>query len=155
MSINQILVACLVAILVVFLVYMGKLAISALGLLKDAKVLVKESKDAVNATKTLADECGDKVKETAQTLMDNATPVTKVAGLAAAGFAIANFGWLIRRRFLLGHGLLGGFVEHVSRKRAEKELIKTKKEVAKMRKMAKREARATRKAAKKMAKNIG
>lgn len=148
MTVNQILVGCLVLILIVFLVFIGKLAITGIGLLKDTKKLVGEAGGAVESGKKLAEECGDKAKEAAQTLMDNASPIAKGAGILAAGFCVINFGWLIRRRFLLGRGVVASYFAHRAQKKTEKDLIQARKEVTKLRKQAKRNAKATKKARK-------
>lgn len=152
-TVNQMLVAFLILELVVFLVFIGMLAVKAIGTLKKVNVLVNNVNDTVTTTKSIVKDCGDKAKDAALTVVDNASPIAKTAGAVAIGFVVINSMWLIRRRFLMRSGVVESYLGHRSKKRTEKELIKAKKEISQMRKQAKRRAK-TDKKARKLAKKI-
>ena len=148
LSVNQILVICLVAELVVFLIILARLAVSALGLIKTAKVTMKDVQVVAGVGRNAVDECKSVVKDTAITLANNATTADKAAGIAAAVFALANYRELVRKHTFLGSGIIGAYLDKRDAKIAQKELRRTKKEVAKLRKASRKEARASRKATK-------
>ena len=148
LSVNQILVICLIAVLVVFLVIMGRMAGSAIGVLKNLKSLLKSAKVTADKGAVAIDECKAKATDAANKLMENATAVDKAVVATAGVLAIANLGGFIRRHSFLGHGPIGAYFDKRNRKKAQKEYRKTKKEVAKMRKAARKEAKASRKATK-------
>ena len=145
-TINQILVVCLIAELVVFLIILARMAVSALGLIKNLKVLLGNTQDAVDYGKKTVDQCSTKVKDTANALVENATTVDKVAGIAAAFLAAVNYNQIVRKFTPLGQGKLGAFLTKIEKKKAKKEIKKSKKEVAALRKAARKEAKQSRKA---------
>ena len=147
LSVNQILVICLIVVLVVFLIIMGSMAGTAIGVLKRVKELVQSAKITADKGAVAVDECKAKATDAANKLMDNATVVDKGLAVAAGVLAIANLGGIIRKHTFLGHGVIGAYLDRRDRKKAQKEYRKTKKEVAKMRKAARKEAKASRKAA--------
>lgn len=147
LNVNQILIICLIAELVVFLVVLGRMAATAIGVLKNVNGLVKSAKVAADKGGDLAGECKTKALETADALMENATSVDKSVVAVAAALGVANLGSIIRKHSFLGSGAIGAYLDKRDRKRAQKEYRKTKKEVAKLRKAARKEAKESRKAA--------
>ncbi len=145
-TVNQILVFCLIAELIVFLVVLGRMAVSALGLLKNVKGLTDSAKVAMDKGAVLADECKTKATEAANKLIDNATVADKAVVIVAAVLALANFKDIIRKHTFLGSGAIGAYFDKRDRKKAQKEYRRTKKEVAKLRKAARKEAKESRKA---------
>lgn len=145
-TVNQILIICLIAVLVVFLIIMACMAGSAIGLLKNLKGLTKSAKVVMDKGAILADDCKDKVKAVADKLVENASIVDKAIVVVAAVLAIANYRDIIRKHTFLGKGAIGAYLDKRDRKKAQKEYRKTKKEVAKLRKATRKEARASRKA---------
>lgn len=148
MTVNQILVFCLIAVLVAFLVILGRMAATAIGLLKNAKVLVGDAQGMVADGKVAVENCKTSVVKAANSVVDNATTVDKAVCGAAAFTVLLNLKNIIRRRTFLGKGLIGAFLTRRDRKKAEKELRKTKKEVSRLRKATRREAKASKKATK-------
>lgn len=148
LSINQILVICLIAELVVFLVVLARLAVSALGLLKSLKVTLGHTQNLVDSSKTAVEECKVKVKNTADNLVENATAVDKAAGIAAAGLALINYNQIVRKFTPLGQGKVGAVLDKIEKRKTKKEIKKAKKEVASMRKTARKELKQSRKAGK-------
>lgn len=148
MTINQILGFCLIAVLVVFLVILGRMAATAIGLLKNTKVLVGDAQGAVAEGKAAIAECKTSAVEAANAVVENATLVDKVICGFAVFTILANLKDFIIRRTFLGKGILGAFLTRRDRKKAEKELRRTKKEVARLRKAARREAKQSKKATK-------
>lgn len=145
-SINQVIVICLIVILVVFLVFMGKLVVEALGLLKTVKRLSEKGSDLMDSYHHALDTVETKVNEAADTIIKEATPATKIA-VAIAGVIIAlNIGNAIRRRILAGSGFVAAFIEKRARRKAEKELRKSRKEIRRLRANAKAEKKMAREA---------
>ena len=148
LSINQILVICLIAELVVFLVVLARLAIGALGFLKNLKVTLGHTQDFVDYGKDAVDECKITVQDTADVLVENATTVDKAVCIAAAFLALVNYHQIVRKFTPLGQGKVGAVLDKIEKKKTKKEIKKTKKEVAAMRKAARKEAKESRKASK-------
>ena len=146
LSVNQILVICLIAVLVVFLVIMARMAGTAIGVLKHVKGLVQSLKLTSDKGAVAVDECKAKATDAANKLMENATAVDKGIAVLAGVFAIANLGSILRKHTFLGRGAIGAYLDKRDRKKAQKEYRRTKKEVAKLRKATRKEAKASRKA---------
>ena len=148
LSINQILVICLIAVLVVFLIILARLAISALGLLKNLKVTLGHTQNLVDFSKGAVEECKTTVKNTADNLVENAAVVDKAVCIVAAILAVVNYNHIVRKFTPLGQGKVGAVLDKIEKKKTKKEIKKTKKEVASMRKAARKEAKQSRKASK-------
>ena len=148
MSVNQILVICLIAELVVFLVVLGRMAATAISVLKEAKKLAGNAQGLVDSSKKAVEDGKIAAKDTAAKLLENATTLEKAAGILALVSAALNFKEVLRKGTPLGRGRIGAFFDRRNRKKAEKELRKTKKEISKMRKANKKEAKQSRKASK-------
>ena len=148
LTVNQILVICLIAVLVVFLVVLIRLAASALGLLKNVKVTLGHTNDLADSGKKAVEECKATVNKTAEILVENATTVTKVVCIVAAVLAVVNYQQIVRKYTPLGKGKIGAALNGIEKAKAQKELRKAKKEVKNLRKAAKKDAKQTRQAAK-------
>lgn len=146
-TVNQILIICLVAELVVFLVVLARMAASAIGLLKNVNGLTKSAKVVMDRGAELAEDCKSKAKDVADSFVDNAPVVNKAVIAVAAILILVNYKEVVRKHTFLGKGAIGAYLDRRDRKKAQKEYRKTKKEVAKMRKAARKEAKASRKAA--------
>lgn len=149
MTVNQILVFCLVAELIAFLVIMGILAANAIKLLKSLKVVLGDVDTATKAGQDAIDNCKGKVIDAAGKLADNASIVDKGLGALAGVIAIANYKEIVRKHTFLGSGPIGAFLDKRARKSAEKELRRTKNEVARIRKATQKELKIKKKAKKK------
>lgn len=148
LSINQILVICLIAVLVVFLVVLARLAISAIGLIKNLKVTLGHTDDLVSYSKDAVEECKTAALDTADALVENATTVDKIVCIAAAVLCIVNYHQIVRKYTPLGHGKVGAVLDRIEKRKTKKEIKKAKKEIAEMKKAARKESKASRKASK-------
>ena len=147
-TVNQILIIGLLAVLVVFLIVLIRMAASALGLLKNVKALTKSSNELVGKGTELVEDCKAKASKLAETLVENATIVDKAIVIVAGVLIVANYRDIVRKHTFLGKGAIGAYLDRRDRKKAQKEYRKTKKEVAKLRKATRKEAKASRKASK-------
>ncbi|MBQ0040912.1 MAG: hypothetical protein KBS56_02695 [Clostridiales bacterium] len=148
LSINQILVICLIAELVVFLVVLARLAIGALGFLKNLKVTLGHTQNLVDFSTNAVAECKATVQDTADALVENATTVNKAICIVAAVLAVVNYNQIVRKFTPLGQGKVGAVLDKIEKRKTKKEIKKTKKEVAALRKAARKEAKQSRKASK-------
>lgn len=145
-SINQVIVICLIVILVVFLVFMGKLVVEALGLLKTVKRFSEKGSDLMDSYHHALDTVETKVNEAADTIIKDATPATKIAVVIAGVIIALNIGNGIRKRLLAGGGFIAALAERNARRKAEKELRKSRKEIRRLRANAKAEKKMAREA---------
>lgn len=147
-TVNQILVACLVAELVVFLIVLAILAVHAISLIKTLKKVLGRVESAADSGKKAVDECKLTIKDTGVKLLDSASVVDKLAAGTGLAMAVVNYKEIVRKHTFLGSGVIGRVLDKRARKSAEKELRRTKDEVAKLRKAARKEAKAGKKASK-------
>ena len=140
MTVNQVLVACLILVLVGFIVVLAIMAKHAIELFKKTMVLVDDGKETLDSTKELVDTAGDKVITAATSVAADTTPAIKALVGAAGGFTALNTARLAGR-ILTGNTFVTTAKMKKDRKRAEKELRETRKLTAKLNEQALAEAR--------------
>ena len=121
MTVNQVLVACLILVLVGFIVVLAIMAKHAIELFKKTMVLVDDGKETLDSTKELVDTAGDKVITAATSVAADTTPAIKALVGAAGGFTALNTARLAGR-ILTGNTFVTTAKMKKDRKRAEKEL---------------------------------
>lgn len=140
MTVNQILVICLIVVLVGFLVVFAKLGIQAVDLIKKIKDLVAAFKKFVGFAEEKVDKVGDSLSETAANFVANADTNTKLVGAASVG--------------IIGCSLIGAIFKRLFRKKSRKanrRVRKSERELKSAAKAAKR-AKKIQKKARKLAK---
>ncbi len=141
LSINQILVVCLIVVLVAFVVVMAIMAVHAIGLIKKSKELVNSGNKAVEDTKAMLAETGDKVKVAAGQVVEDSTPAVKAVACLGAGIVALSAVKTLARFLLPGFGSAAR-----ERRKAAKEIRLSKKTIRKMSEQARLEREAAVKA---------
>ena len=136
LSINQILVICLIAVLVVFLIEVGILAVHALDLIKKSKVLVDSGNQAVEDVKGRADDISDSLTSAISSIAADTGPAMKVLGGLAAGLTAFNSVGAIGKSISLKSGLMAAIAGSRDAKKAKKEIKRSKKAVKQLKKQA-------------------
>lgn len=148
LSVNQILVACLILILVVFLVFMGRLVAELIKLLKSSKKLVSNGQELVETSKTAVQHVENKIVDAADGIIKKEAPVTK-AVVAVAGVVIAlNLSNQIRKYLLKQGGTVAYLADKKARKKTKKQINKSKRELKKIKARTKAEKKMAKKAKK-------
>ena len=137
LTINQILVICLILILVVFLVFFGKLALQGVDLLKKIKVMVADGKELADDAKKAVEEVKTSVVSSARSLVAGADTTTKVVAVAATGIIVVS----VARRII--RNLFGKTSRRAAKaaRKAERDLREAKKAAKRARKIQKEAAR--------------
>ena len=78
MTINQWLTLGLILVLVAFLIILGKMAVEAVGLIKRSKVLVNNSNEAVEETRSKLNEIEDRALDAVSSIITDTSPAVKV-----------------------------------------------------------------------------
>lgn len=146
LSVNQILVICLILVLVGFVVVMAIMAVHAIELLKKTKELVNDGRGMVDSSKQKVNEAGDKIINAALSVAADTAPTIKALGATAGGLTLFNAVSMIGR----GLARRGGFFAAMADRRARKQ---TRKELKRSRKMVKKVNRQTALEAKAVARN--
>lgn len=148
MTTNQILVACLILVLVAFVVVMAIMAKHAIELIKKTKVLVGDGQDMVNSSKAKVDEIGDKIVGAATSVAEDTAPTIKALGATATGLTAINVARFVGRSILRRGGLLEVMADRRDRKNSRKEIKKSRKLVKQINKQTALEAKAIKKSKK-------
>lgn len=152
LTVNQILVICLILVLIGFLVVVAIMAKHAIELLQKTKVLVGDGKEMIDASKLKVDQAGDRIINAAAAVAADTTPAIKALGASAGGLALFNALGLISRGLVRRGGLFAAMADRRARKKTRKELKKSRKMVKKVNKQAKIETKAVQRAKKVAAK---
>ena len=159
-SINQILVFCLIAVLIVFLAEMAVLVKNALPLIAKLKGLADNGNSLVDNVKSRANEIGNKITGALNSITANPHPLLKLAGGLAAGATAFNSLFSVGGGLELTSGLWAALAGGRDAKRAKKDIKRSKRAVKQLRKqnridnkVMKQTAALERKAAKAAARN--
>ena len=159
-SINQILVFCLVAVLIVFLAEMAILVKHALPLIAKLKGLADNGNNLVDDVKAKANEIGNKITGALNSITAHPHPLLKLVGGLAAGATAFNSLFSVGGGLALTSGLWAALAGGKDAKKAKRDIKKSKKAVKQLRKqnridnkVMKQTAALERKAAKVAAKN--
>ena len=146
LTVNQILVICLILVLIGFVVVMAVMAKHAIELLKKTKVLVGDGQELVEASKGKVNEAGDKIIGAATAVITDTAPAVKAVGATAGGLTAINLVSMVGRGLVRNGGFFAARADRRARKIARKELKKSRKMVKKVNKQAKLEAKAVKRA---------
>lgn len=147
LTINQILVFLLIAVLIAFLVEMGILAKHAIPLMKKSKNLVESGNQAVDDVKGRADKISDSIEGAINSITADASPVLKIIGGLAAGLTAFNSVLAVGKGLSVKSALLAGIAGSRSAKRAKKEIKRSKKAVKQLKKQTRIENKALKQSA--------
>jgi len=142
LTINQILVFCLIAVLIAFLVEMGILVKHAIPLIKKSKALVESSNKAVDDVKGRADEISDGISNALSSIAADAHPALKALGAVAAGLTAINSIGAVGKGLAIKSGILAAIAGGRSARMAKKEIKKSREAIKQMRKQSKIEKKA-------------
>lgn len=148
LSVNQILVICLILVLIAFVAVMAVMAKHAIELLKKTKGLVGEGQMMLEDTKAKVDEAENKIIGAATKVAADTTPTVKALGATAGGLTTVNLLSMIGRGLVRRGGLFAAMADRRARKKARKELKKSKKMIRKVNKQTKLERKALQKSKK-------
>lgn len=148
LTVNQILVICLILVLIGFVVVMAIMAVHAIELMKKTKVLVGDGQELVDSSKAKVNEAGDKIISAATAVVSDTAPTIKALGATAGGLTAFNLVGMVGRGLARRGGLFAAMADGRARKKTRKELKKSRKLVKKINKQAKKEAKAVNKAKK-------
>lgn len=148
LTVNQILVICLILVLVGFVVVMAIMAVHAIELLKKTKGLVGDGQELVNSSRGKVDEVTGKVINAATSVMGDTSPAVKALGATAGGLTALNVAGMVGRSLIRRGGIIAAVADRRERKKARKEIKKSRKVVKQVNKQARIEAKAVKKAKK-------
>ena len=148
LTVNQILVICLILVLVGFVVVLAVMAKHAIELMKKTKVLVGDGTELVDVSKAKVNEAGDKIIGAATAVISDTAPAIKAVGATAGGLTAINLVSMVGRGLVRRGGFFAAMADRRERKKTRKELKKSRKMVKKVNKQTKREAKAVKKAKK-------
>ena len=151
LTVNQILVICLILVLIAFVVVVAIMAKHAIELMKKTKVLVGDGQEMLNDTKAKVDTAGDKIIGAAVSVAEDTSPAIKALGAAAGGLTTVNLVSMIGRGLVKRGGLISAMADRRARKKTRKELKKSRKMIKQVNKQAKKEKKAHKKAMKQSA----
>ena len=144
LSINQILVICLILVLVVFLIEVGIMAAHAIALMKKSKGLVETSNKAVEDVKGRADNISDGLTTAISNIAEDTNPAIKVLAGVAAGLTAVNSIGAVGKGLAIKSGVMAAIVGNRDAKKAKKEIKRSKKTVKQLKKQARIERAALR-----------
>ena len=127
LTINQVLVICLILVLIAFVVVLAKMAVPAVELLKKTKELEDDGQKAIDSTKAKVNEVSDKVINAAVSVASDSSPVLRAAAVGATGILAIS---LIRSLINAVTGrsvILSTVANRRANKQARKELKKSRK----------------------------
>lgn len=153
LTVNQILVICLILVLIAFVVVVAIMAKHAIELIKRTKVLVEDGQGVLDGTKEKVNTAGDKIINAATSVAEDTTPALKALGAAAGSLTTVNLLSMVGRGLVRHGGLISAMADRRERKKARKELKKSKKMIRKVNKQTKREKKAYKKNKKQAARN--
>lgn len=147
LTINQILVFCLIVVLIAFLVEMGILVKHAVPLLKKSKSLVESSNKAVDDVKGRADEISDGISNAINSIAADAHPALKALGAVAAGLTAVNSIGAVGKGLAVKSGILAAIAGGRSARNAKKEIKRSRKAIKQMKKQSRIESKAMKESA--------
>ncbi|NLY86960.1 MAG: hypothetical protein GX083_00195 [Clostridiales bacterium] len=136
-TINQILVICLILVLIAFVSVLAKMGIHAISLIKNIKELTKAGKNLVDEVQLKADRVEASALNAVNSIVSDTSPITKTIGVIAGGLMLWNFGSLLSRNIIRRGGTLAVIASNRERAKARKEIKRTKKTIRKVNKQAK------------------
>ena len=148
MTVNQVLVVCLILVLVGFVVVMAIMAVHAIELLKKTKGLVGDGQEMLDSSKNKVDQIGDKIINAAVSVASDTAPTIKALGATAGGLTALNLVSMVGRGLVRRGGFFAAMSDRRARKKARKEIRKSRKMVRKVNKQAKLETKAVARAKK-------
>lgn len=148
LTVNQILVICLILVLIAFVAVMAVMAKHAIELLKKTKGLVGDGQVMLEDTRTKVGEAENKIIGAATRVAQDTTPAIKALGATAGGLTTINLISMIGRGLVRRGGIFAAMADRRARKNTRKELKKSKKMIRKVNKQAKLEGKALKKAKK-------
>ena len=151
LTVNQILVICLILVLIAFVVVVAIMAKHAIELLKKTKGLVEDGQEMLNDTKTKVDTAGDKIINAAVSIAEETSPAVKALGATAGGLTTVNLLSMIGRGLVRRGGLFSAMADRRARKKTRKELRKSRKMIKKLNRQTKLEKKAHKKQVKQSA----
>ena len=98
LSVNQILVICLILVLIAFVVVVAIMAKHAIELLKKSKKLVDDGQTMLEETKTKATETENSIISAASNIAADTSPAIKAIAAGAAGLTVINLLGMIGRK---------------------------------------------------------
>jgi hypothetical protein len=142
LTVNQILVICLILVLIGFVVVVAIMAVHAIELMKKTKALVGDGRTLVADSKKKIDLAEDRIIQAATSVISDTTPAIKALSSVAGGLTLLNLVKIVKRGLLGQGGFLSAIASRHERKKARKELKKSKKMVKKVNKQTKIETKA-------------
>ncbi len=142
LSINQVLVICLILVLIAFVVVVAIMAKHAIELLKKTKGLVADGQVVLEESKGKVDEISTKVTDAANSVIADTTPTIKALGATATGLTAINLLKLVGGAIVKGGGIFSVMSDRRERKKSRKELKKSRKMVKEINKQTALEAKA-------------
>ena len=137
LTVNQILVICLILVLVAFVVVMAIMAKHAIELMKKTKVLVGDGQELLDDTKEKVTTAEDKIINAAVSVAADTSPAVKALSTAAGGLTTINLVSMIGRGLVKRGGFVAAMADRRERKKTRKELKKSRKMIKKVPKIIK------------------
>ena len=134
LSVNQILVICLILVLIAFVVVVAIMAKHAIELLKKSKKLVDDGQSMLEDTKKKADTTENKIMEAASNVARDTTPAVKAVATAACGITVINLLAMVGRKLTGRGGLFAAAADRKARKQARKEIKRSQRMIRKVNK---------------------
>lgn len=153
LTVNQILMICLILVLIGFVIEVAIMAVPTLELVKKLKVLADDGQNTLDKSNELIDDMGNRIISAVSSVAADTTTATKAIAGAGVGLTALNLTRMVGKSLVGGSGVLAVMAERRSRKKARKELKKSKKMIRKVNKQTKLESKAIRKSKKVAAKN--
>ena len=154
LTVNQILVICLILVLIAFVVVVAIMAKHAIELMKKTKVLVGDGQEMLDDTKGKVNEAGDKIINAALSVASDTAPAIKALGATAGGLTTINLVSMAGRSLMRRGGFFAAMADRRARRNARKELKKSRKMIRKVNKQTKLEKKALKKSKKVSAKAL-
>ena len=148
LTVNQILVICLILVLIGFVVVLAVMAVHAVELIKKTKVLVGDGQELLDNSKSKIDVAGDKIIEAATSVAADTAPAVRAVGATAGGLTAINLLSFAGRALARSGGLFAAASDRRERKKTRRELKRSRKTVKKINRQTKLENKAVKRSKK-------
>ncbi|MBR2674946.1 MAG: hypothetical protein IKE52_05770 [Mogibacterium sp.] len=142
LSVNQILVICLIIVLIALVIVLAIMAASVIELAKKSKAMVESGNKAVDDVKGRADEISDNLIAAIDNIATDTSPTIKALGAVAAGLTAINSVSAIGKTISIRSGLASSIAGSRAARNAKKTVKNSKKAVKQLKKQSRYEKKA-------------
>ena len=147
LTVNQVLVICLILVLIAFLVILATMAKHAIGLIERSKVLVKSGNEMVDEAKSRLNTITDRMLDTINRVADDTAPAVKAFAGTGMGFFIINVVNTLFKGVTGRIGIVNSMAAKAERKKAQKEIKRSQETIKALNRQAQLERKAYKNAA--------